>query len=98
MLPTTASERLRRAVAAGNFEAVEQLLTEYRAEVEADWRMATDEQRRVIARDATSLLAWIRHSLLAPRSHAQLRHMQSGRESAYTESTPQARSLVSLRG
>lgn len=80
--PTT--ERLQFAVAAGNYPEVERLLTQYRGEVESRWHSSSKEQRQVIAAEATNLLVWVRHTILAARSHAQLKHGQFVRQSAYS--------------
>jgi hypothetical protein len=82
-LPT--AERLRLAVAAGSYGEVEQLLTQYRGEVEACWRASSEEQRQLIAREVMSLLEWTRHTILAGRSHGQHKHAQLMRQGAYAK-------------
>jgi hypothetical protein len=79
------AERLRLAVAAGSYEEVQQLLTEYGAEVESRWRASSEAQRRLIAQEATSLLDWARRTILATRSHTQQRQVQLVRQSAYAK-------------
>jgi hypothetical protein len=92
----TAAERLRLAVAAGSYVEVQQLLTEYGSEVEACWRASSEEQRRLIAQEATSLLAWARHTILAHRAHAQHRKAQFARQSAYARVAMQRRAIIEL--
>jgi hypothetical protein len=99
--PPTTAEQLRAAVAAGSYGEVERLLTQYGGEVESTWRTSPEPQRRLIAREATSLLEWTRHTILAARSHAQYRQAQWRRQSAYA--TPRAqgamrRGVVNLDG
>jgi len=83
-LPPTA-ERLRLAVTGGSYGEVQQLLTEYAREVEAWLRAASGEQRRLIAREATNLLEWARHTILAQRAHTQHRQAQFARRTAYAK-------------
>ncbi len=97
MSPTPTTKKLRLAVAAGNYLEVEQLLVEYRIEVESEWMSASADQRRAIASEATSLLQWVRHTILAARSHAQHRHAQLARQSAYS-GTPTRRFAVNIDG
>jgi hypothetical protein len=82
--PPTA-ERLRLAVAARGYGEVQQLLSQYGGEVESCWRASSEEQRRLIAGEATSLLEWARRTILADRSHAQQRQVQLVRQSAYAK-------------
>jgi hypothetical protein len=82
-LPT--AERLRLAVAAGSYGEVQQLLTEFSAEIESCWSASSEEERRLIARKATSLLDWARRTILATRSHTQQRQVQLARQSAYAK-------------
>ena len=89
------AERLRLAVADGSYGEVQQLLTQYGAEVESHWKAAPEDQRRLIAQEATSLLDWARHTILAARSHAQHRHAQFARQSAYAKVAGQ-RSVVQI--
>jgi len=93
-LPT--AERLRVAVSAQSYAEVEQLLTEYAGEVEACWRASSEGHRRLIAREATSLLAWARHTILAHRAHAQHRQAQFARQSAYAKVAMRRRSSIEL--
>ena len=97
MPSTTQSERLRSAVAARDYGRVQEILTDYRVEVESNWETASNEQRRAIAREATNLLEWTRDTILATRSHAQQRHVESMRQSAYSK-TPMRRSALELNG
>jgi hypothetical protein len=89
------AERLRLAIAAGSYEEVQQLLTEFGAEVESCWRASSEAQRRLIARDATSLLEWARRTILAGRSHGQHKHAQLTRQGAYAK-VGTRRSIVEL--
>ena len=89
------ASRLRLAVAAANYGEVDRLLVEYRGEVESCWQDATAEQRRSIAKDTMNLLNWTRRAILVSRAHAQHRHAQSVRQSAYA-ATPIRRSAVDL--
>jgi hypothetical protein len=80
------TERLRSAVTAGSYAEVDQLLVEYGASVDREWRAASEERRRDLAREASSLFDWAKHTILAARAHAQLRQAQLSRQSAYVKS------------
>ena len=87
MQSPTAVEIFRKAVAAGAFPEAEQLLEDYRRDVEMSWDAATcDEQRLVIATEVSSTLEWARTATLAARSHTQHKLILLRRESAYTPS------------
>jgi phosphoenolpyruvate carboxylase len=78
------AERLRKAVAAGAYWEVDQLLVVLRREVEACWKTTQSaERRREISEEVTGLLKWSRHSILAARSHAQNRLNRLSRLHAY---------------
>jgi len=78
------ADRLRSAAAAGAYAEVDFLLEGYRHEVEGCWKSATSvEERRAISTEVTSLLQWIRHTILAKRSHTQHKLIQLSRRSAY---------------
>jgi hypothetical protein len=83
MQPKTA-ERLRSAAASGAYSEVEALLDAYRQEVEASWKSAgTLGERRAISIEVTGLLQWVRHTILAKRSHTQSRLIHLTRRNAY---------------
>ena len=89
--PETApsGERLRAAVLRGAYREVEPILDAFRAEVEARWKAAgSDEERRIIATETTELLRWARQTILAGRSHAQLKLIRYNRERAYLAPGP----------
>jgi hypothetical protein len=99
--PPTTVEQLRFAVSTGSYGEVQRLLTQYGGEVESSWRALSEEQRRLVAREATSLLEWTRHTILAARSHAQYRQAQWRRQSAYAAPRaqgPMRRGVVELNG
>ena len=78
------AERLRKAVAAGAYWEVDQLLVVLRREVEACWKTTQSaERRREISEEVTWLLKWSRHSILAARSHTQSRLNRLSRLHAY---------------
>jgi hypothetical protein len=82
-----AVELFRKAVSAGAFPEAEQLLENYRRDVEMSWKAASsDEQRLVIATEVSSTLEWARTATLAARSHTQRKLILLRRESAYTPS------------
>jgi hypothetical protein len=95
MRSTTISERLRASVAAGDYAELQLLLVEYGADVATQWRAASEDERRVIARESTSLLEWVKHSILAARAHAQLSHVESVRQRVYA-TTAASRSSVEI--
>jgi len=89
------AERLRLAISAGSYAEIDQILVEYRGEVESCWKASTPEQRRLIAKEVMRVLGWARRTILASRGHAQHRHAQSVRQSAYA-SAAVLRSAVNL--
>ena len=91
----TLTEQLRYAVSAGRFGEAEQLLLEYGAAVDREWRAASEERRRDLEHEASSLLEWAKHTILASRAHAQLCQAQLERQSVYAKSAA-ARSLVAV--
>ncbi len=88
---------LRFAVAAGRYADVEKLLDRYKLEVEAAWQGASPEERQTLAVEVMKLLRWAQRTMLASRSHAQLRRADASRRMAYTSSADK-RSTVSIDG
>jgi hypothetical protein len=85
--PSAAVDLFRRAVSAGAFLEAEQLLENYRRDVEASWHAATsDDQRIAIAMEVGEVFEWARTTTLAARSHTQRKLILLRRESAYTPS------------
>ncbi len=83
-MPAKTAERLRSAAASGAYSEVESLLDEYRREVEECWNSATSvAERRAISTDVTSLLQWVRHTMIVNRSHAQSKMIHLVRRTAY---------------
>ena len=81
------SEYLCAAVLRGAYGEVESLLDAFRREVEASWKAAgSDQERRTIATETTELLRWARETILATRSHTQLRLIRFNRQRAYVGS------------
>jgi hypothetical protein len=97
MPSTTHSEKLRLAVSAGNYAEAQQLLTQFGSEVESQWHAAPADQRSAIASDATNLLQWAKHTILAARAHVRHQHAQLAGQSAYSKSAA-PRSFVDLNG
>lgn len=85
------------SVSAGDYAEAQQILAQFGAEVEAHWHAAPPDEQSAIASDATNLLQWAKHTILAARAHAQHQHAQLTGQSAYAKSaTP--RSFVDLNG
>ena len=85
-LITLLTSRIRDAAAAGDFGNLDPLLTAFSAAVEVEWRAASEERRRQIEQEATALLTWTKHTILASRAHLQQRHTQLSRQSVYRSS------------
>jgi len=89
-MPLPTAERLRNAVAAGDYREVDGLLDVYRSEVEARWReSASAEERRSISNEVTTLLGWARQTILAARAHTQRKLIHLTRQSAYVSAGSQ---------
>lgn len=91
------AEQLRFAVAAGRYADVEALLDRYAREVEAAWHAASPEDRQSLAAGVLTLLRWAQRTMLASRSHAQMRQVESSRRLAYARGVA-GRSSVEIDG
>lgn len=97
MQPRTA-ERVRAAISQGSYRQADDLLADYRLEVEAAYRAArTAEERTQVATEVTAFLRWCRESVLASRAHTQARLIHLTRQSAYSEPTF-SRDVFSMNG
>ena len=75
---------LRKAVSTGAFAQAEELLAEYRREVEAAWvAAASAQERQALAAEVNAVLKWAQASTRSQRSHTQRKLILLGRESAY---------------
>ena len=91
---TAVAEQFRSAVSEGAFLEAQELLEEYRREVEASWNAAVSaDDRRAISTEVNALLEWARQTTLSARSHAQRKLILLGRENAYVPDIRQNRML-----
>jgi hypothetical protein len=75
---------LRNAVSAGAFAQAEELLAEYRQEVETAWMAsASAQERQALAVEVNAVLKWAQATTHSARSHAQRKLILLNRESAY---------------
>lgn len=89
MQPTRISDHLHAAIRSGAWSTAQELLAEFRLEVETSWRAAaTDEERRTISQDVTSFLQWARAMTITSREHAQDRLNRLNRRHAYAGLNP----------
>jgi len=82
-MEATIADRFRAAIASGAFWTADELLTAYRAEVEARWNAATEEERAAIRDEVNALLGWARRLTLVRRSHAQSKLVRINSQRAY---------------
>ena len=88
MAPKT-SDQLHAAIQRGAWSTAQDLLAEFRLEVEASWRAAASEQeRRALSQNVSSFLQWARAMTLTSREHAQSRLNRLNRRHAYAEPHP----------
>ena len=80
----TAVERVRVAIAAGDYPASEPLLEDLRREAERAWNEADSAERRQhVAGEVQNLLQWARETVMAARAHQQGKLLQFTRVRAY---------------
>lgn len=78
------SSHLHAAIQSGAWSTAQELLAEFRLEVEASWHAAANEQeRRAISDSVTGFLQWARAMTLTSREHAQTRLNRLNRRHAY---------------
>ena len=81
------SKQLHAAIQRGAWSTAQELLTEFRLEVEASWRAAENEQeRRALSQDVTGFLQWARAMTMTSREQANSRLNRLNRRHAYAAS------------
>lgn len=78
-----AADRFRAAIAAGAYWTAEELLAEYRREVESRWQGASDAGRLELKIEVETLLQWARKLTLVRRAHAQAKLVRLNSQRAY---------------
>ncbi len=79
-----AIDQFRAAIASGAFWRADELLVEYRREVEQRWQAATsDQERRAIKAEVDALLEWARRMTLIRRSQIGTKLGRVSSQSAY---------------
>jgi hypothetical protein len=83
------SNQLHAAIQRGAWSTAQDLLSEFRLEVEASWRAAANEQeRRALSQDVTGFLQWARAMTMTSRAHAETRVNRLNRRNAYASPLP----------
>ena len=83
------TDRLHAAIQTGAWSTAQELLTDFRLEVEASWRAAANEQeRRAISHNVTSFLQWARAMTIISRDHTRSRLNRLNRSHAYAGPAP----------
>jgi hypothetical protein len=86
---TRTSDHLHAAIQSGAWSTAQELLTAFRAEVEASWRAAaTEQERRAISENVTGFLQWARAMTITSRGHSQDRLNRLNRRHAYVGPNP----------
>lgn len=89
MRSTRTRDSLHAAIQSGAWSTAQELLAEFRLEVEASWRAAASEQeRRVISQSVAGFLQWARAMTLVSREHARARLNGLNRRHAYAGPNP----------
>ena len=70
--PRRTSDQLHAAIQSGAWSTAQELLAEFRLEVETSWQAAaTEQERRAISESVTGFLQWARAMTITSREHAQ---------------------------
>ena len=89
MQSTRTKDSLHAAIQSGAWSTAQDLLAEFRREVEASWHSAaTEQERRAISENVTSFLQWARAMTLTSREHASSRLNRLNRRHAYAGPNP----------
>ncbi len=78
------ADRFRAAIASGAFSQADELLEEYRVEVEARWHgAANDAERSAVKTEVEDLLEWARKLTVIRRAHVQSKLVRLNSQQAY---------------
>ena len=78
------TDRLHAAIQTGAWSTAQDLLADFRLEVEASWRAAaTEQERRAISQNVTGFLQWARAMTIVSRQHTHSRLNRLNRSQAY---------------
>jgi hypothetical protein len=89
MAPPRTSDHLHAAIQSGAWSTAQDLLAEFRLEVETSWRAAaTEQERRAISESVTGFLQWARAMTITNRAHAQAHLHRLNRRHAYAGPNP----------
>ena len=81
------ADRFRAAIASGAYWTAEELLGDYRREVEARWNEdISGDQRDALRQEVESLLTWARRLTIARRAHAHSKLARISSQRAYAGS------------
>ena len=89
-----AANRFRDAIAAGEWARAEELLQQFREEVDIAWTsLSSDDERARIRSEVAGTLEWARQLTLAGREHARGSLLHIVRRRAYVETPDHAASV-----